>query len=108
MFDRSPYMNLASRNRMQTLLEEAIKILYQSEGTEIAREEIRSDLNELLLGREKLAFTMKELSDKVSIPVKTLYYYEKQGLLQTTNLEKGNKIVSREDALNFLKSLKAR
>lgn len=53
----------------------------------------------------KDAFTIREVSDRTGIPVKTLYRYQKQGILKTIDKPGMKTLVSHEGILNFLSHL---
>jgi hypothetical protein len=102
-------MNLELLQKIKMTLQKCIQEIDQYDGADSVSkmEDIKSEITKLSY-QGKLAYTIQELSERSSIPVKTLYGYEKKGLLKVTKPEKGKKIVLTEDVLIFLKTIKSK
>ncbi len=102
-------MNLERRERIKMYLQKCLQELEQDDVQSSAAiiSELKTEIRQLTL-QEKLAFTLQELSERTSIPVKTLYGYEKKGILKTTEPDKGKKIVLKEDVINFLNTIRSK
>ena len=86
---------------------EALDGIEHEEQTTALLNSINSNMLQLRYS-DKEAFTLKEVSDRTGVPVKSLYRYEKEGILKTISTKGVKKIVIREDLTNFLTQLKNR
>lgn len=86
---------------------DAIEGIEHEDRTAALLQSINSNMLQLLYSH-KDAYTIKEVKDRTGISVKTLYRFEKEGILKTISTGGMKKIVTREDLTNFLTLLKSR